>query len=221
MIDWQKIDSVFFDMDGTLLDLYFDSYFWLTYLPKRYAEIHKVDERSARNRIIPELKKKEGSLEWYCLDHWSDQFEMDLISLKQEVAHLIRYRPSAKELLKKLKQKNKRLILATNAHQDVINIKFSHTDLESYFDNILCSHDFGIAKENPGFWEAASKVEPFDKERTLFIDDNLNVLRQAQAFGIKYLFAIYLPDSQFPPKETKEFFAIKDFSDLLIGKSNA
>ncbi|MFK8067365.1 MAG: GMP/IMP nucleotidase [Gammaproteobacteria bacterium] len=215
MIDWQKIDSVFFDMDGTLLDLYFDSYFWLTHLPKRYAEIHNIDEHSARNKIVPELQKKEGTLEWYCLDHWSNQFEIDLIALKQEVTHLIRYRPFAKELLINLKQKNKRLILATNAHRDVIDIKFENTDLESYFDNILCSHDFGIAKENSGFWEAASKVEPFDKERSVFIDDNLNVLRQAQEFGIRHLFAIHIPDSQFPPKETNEFFAIKDFNDLL------
>ncbi|MCP4126032.1 MAG: haloacid dehalogenase, partial [Gammaproteobacteria bacterium] len=26
MIDWQQIDTVFLDMDGTLLDLHFDNY---------------------------------------------------------------------------------------------------------------------------------------------------------------------------------------------------
>ena len=29
MVEWSKIDTVFFDMDGTLLDLHFDNYFWL------------------------------------------------------------------------------------------------------------------------------------------------------------------------------------------------
>lgn len=216
MIDWNKIDTVFLDMDGTLLDLHFDSYFWLTHLPKRYAEHHGIDPHAAKNHIIPELKKKEGTLDWYCLDHWSDQFQMDLIEIKQEVKHLIRYRPSAREFLDTLKQNNKRLVLATNAHMDVVNLKFSHTDLEGFFDQIICSHDFGIAKENPGFWEEVSKVEPFDKDRSVFIDDNLNVLRQAQIYGIRHLFAIHLPDSNFPPKETKEFFAIKNFNDLFI-----
>jgi hypothetical protein len=36
--DWDAIDSVFLDMDGTLLDLYFDNHFWLEHVPRRYAE---------------------------------------------------------------------------------------------------------------------------------------------------------------------------------------
>ncbi len=214
-IDWNEIDTVFLDMDGTLLDLYFDSYFWMTHLPKRYAEHHGVDEQQAKDHIVPKLKEKEGSLEWYCLDHWSDLFQLDLVTLKQEVKHLIRYRPSAREFLESLQQNKKRLVLATNAHMDVVKLKFLHTDLEIFFDNILCSHDFGCAKENAGFWEAVAEVEPFDVERTMFIDDNLNVLRQARSFGICHLYAIHEPDSQQPPKETEEFHAIKDFRDLL------
>ena len=27
-IDWQQVDTVLLDMDGTLLDLAFDNYFW-------------------------------------------------------------------------------------------------------------------------------------------------------------------------------------------------
>ncbi len=214
-LDWNEIDTVFLDMDGTLLDLYFDSYFWMTHLPKRYAEHHGVDEQQAKDHIVPKLKEKEGSLEWYCLDHWSDLFQLDLVTLKQEVKHLISYRPSAREFLESLKQNDKRLVLATNAHMDVVKLKFLHTDLEIFFDNILCSHDFGCAKENAGFWEAVAEVEPFDKKKTLFIDDNLSVLRQARSFGIQHLFAIHQPDSQNPPKETEEFHAIKDFRDLL------
>jgi len=29
MIDWSKINTVFLDLDGTLLDLHFDNHFWL------------------------------------------------------------------------------------------------------------------------------------------------------------------------------------------------
>ena len=28
MVDWDSIDTVLLDMDGTLLDLHFDNYFW-------------------------------------------------------------------------------------------------------------------------------------------------------------------------------------------------
>ena len=36
--DWEQIDTVFLDMDGTLLDLRFDNYFWRELVPQRYAE---------------------------------------------------------------------------------------------------------------------------------------------------------------------------------------
>ena len=36
--DWNSIDTVFLDMDGTLLDLHFDNHFWLEYLPACYSK---------------------------------------------------------------------------------------------------------------------------------------------------------------------------------------
>ena len=42
MLDWSAIDTVLLDMDGTLLDLHFDNYFWLQHLPKRYSEISGI-----------------------------------------------------------------------------------------------------------------------------------------------------------------------------------
>ncbi len=36
-IDWEHIDTVLVDMDGTLLDLAFDNFFWLELLPEHYA----------------------------------------------------------------------------------------------------------------------------------------------------------------------------------------
>ena len=38
MFDWKTINTVLLDMDGTLLDLHFDNYFWQEHLPMRYAE---------------------------------------------------------------------------------------------------------------------------------------------------------------------------------------
>ena len=33
MLNWSKIDTVLLDMDGTLLDLHYDSHFWLNVIP--------------------------------------------------------------------------------------------------------------------------------------------------------------------------------------------
>ena len=47
MIDWNAIDTVLFDMDGTLLDLYYDNYFWHEYLPERWGAHNGMDSQSA------------------------------------------------------------------------------------------------------------------------------------------------------------------------------
>ncbi len=39
-LPWQQISTVLLDMDGTLLDKYYDDYFWEQYLPKVYGEKH-------------------------------------------------------------------------------------------------------------------------------------------------------------------------------------
>jgi hypothetical protein len=95
MIDWQTIDTVFLDMDGTLLDLHFDNYFWLSHLPKRYAEHHGLHFDTAMSDLNTLFIEKRGTLDWYCLDFWSDQLRLDIRTLKEEIQHLIQERPQA------------------------------------------------------------------------------------------------------------------------------
>ena len=40
MIRWNQLDTVLLDMDGTLLDLHYDNYFWLEHVPRRFSEKH-------------------------------------------------------------------------------------------------------------------------------------------------------------------------------------
>ena len=37
-IDWNQIDTILLDLDGTLLDLNFDLEFWLEYIPEIYSK---------------------------------------------------------------------------------------------------------------------------------------------------------------------------------------
>ena len=48
MLDWNNIDTVMLDMDGTLLDLHFDTYYWLQHLPQRFAQIKGVSPAQAK-----------------------------------------------------------------------------------------------------------------------------------------------------------------------------
>jgi putative hydrolase of the HAD superfamily len=214
-IDWQNIQTVFLDMDGTLLDLHFDNHFWLEHMPKRYAEKHAISVEEASKALSQKTKSIEGSLDWYCLDYWEKTLGMDIVGLKHEVSERIAIRANVIEFLDHLSAMNKRVVLLTNAHHKTIKLKFGYAKIEHHFDHIITAHDVGLAKEEDGFWQALEKIEDLKKANSLFIDDNLDVLKTADNYGIKYLLAIHQPDSQQAIKDTGKFTAIKCYTQLM------
>jgi putative hydrolase of the HAD superfamily len=217
MLDWSTIDTVLLDMDGTLLDLHFDNHFWLEHVPKRYAEIHGLDPRLASEELMGRFDAVAGTLDWYCVDHWSRELGLDIVMLKQEVAHLIAVHPHVLEFLDALGAAGKRRVLVTNAHRKSLALKLAVTPLGERLDRLLCSHDFGLPKEDPRFWARLGEVEPFDPARTLFVDDSLAVLRSARDYGIARLLAISAPDSRQERRSVEEFPAVADFSEVMAG----
>jgi len=218
MVDWHNIETVLLDMDGTLLDLYFDNYFWLEHLPKRYAEIHNISISDAKAIIEPLFQQTHGTLNWYCLDYWSDTLKVDIAKLKQEIDHLIAIRPKALDFLRWLEQNSKKRLLVTNAHRDSLNLKLTQTQIHDHLDELISSHDYQAPKEDQSFWRQLQQAHPFDPNTTLLIDDSLAVLRSAQQFGIRYLLCIDQPDSQRPQRDIDEFHSILCFSDVMTAE---
>ncbi|HFD86764.1 MAG TPA: GMP/IMP nucleotidase [Gammaproteobacteria bacterium] len=215
MIDWGNIDTVFLDMDGTLLDLHFDNHFWLEHVPVRYAGRHGLVIEDARRILEKKYRAISGTLNWYCIDYWSDALELDVAELKREVEHLIAIRPGVETFLQALKASDKRTLLVTNAHKKSLTLKMENTGLERYFDGLVCSHDLGLPKEDPKFWDRIAEVEPYNRSRTLLIDDSQSVLTSAREAGIGYLLSIAQPDSRQPVTKAGEFEAVDDFQKLL------
>jgi 5'-nucleotidase len=214
-VDWQGIDTVLLDMDGTLLDLHYDNFFWREHVPLRYAEHHGLPHDFARERLFGHYHRHAGTLNWYCVDFWSRELALDIATLKEEVAHLIAVHPGVPEFLEAARHAGKRVALVTNAHHKSLDLKMRRTGLDPYFDLLVSSHALGLPKENPKFWEALRDVEPFDSARTLLVDDSLAVLESACAYGIAHLLSIRQPDSRQPPREQAAFTALHGFRDLL------
>jgi len=210
-INWGAIDTVLLDMDGTLLDLHFDDHFWQEYLPQRYAEAKHLSVKSAKQILIPKFKKMEGTLEWYCLDFWSKELQMNIPELKAELSHLIAIHEGVVHFLDSLHKLDKKILLVTNAHPNVLTIKMDKTALAHKFDQLITSHEFGLPKENPEFWQKLVKKHYFEPESTLFIDDSLPVLRSARTFGISHLYTIRKPSSHKPARHITEFPMVDSF----------
>jgi putative hydrolase of the HAD superfamily len=221
MVDWHAIETVFLDMDGTLLDLHFDNHFWLEHVPRRYAEARDLRLEEAKIELLGRYRDVEGTLEWYCVDHWSRTLGLDIALLKQEVAHLIAVHPHVLEFLETLAARGKRRVLITNAHQKALDLKLARTRLGGHLERVISSHDIGLAKETPGFWTRVQEIEPFDVARTLFIDDSPSVLRAARNFGFPWLLTVAQPDSRGAARAVQDFPAIRGFADLLPSLQSA
>ncbi len=215
MIHWPDIDTVLLDMDGTLLDLHFDNHFWLQHLPQRYAEVQGCSFDEALSFVVQVSERTHGSLEWYCLDYWSEAVRMDIRSLKEEVQHLIRFRPGTEAFLRFLQQAGKRSVIVTNAHPQALELKAAVSGLAEFVPEHISSHQFGMAKENLGFWRLLQQHSGFDYTRCLFIDDNLNVLSCAHAEGLRHLVQVLHPDLTQAPRQATTFPGVLQLDELI------
>jgi putative hydrolase of the HAD superfamily len=198
--DWSAIRTVCLDMDGTVLDLRFDNLFWLDALPRRWGERHGVPAEEATRRLRARFDAKRGTLEWYCIDHWSEELDFDIAALKAELREHIRYLPGALEFLGAVRTLGKRLLLTTNAHPISLAVKDGHTGLARHFDGLVSSHEFGVPKESPEFWRRLAYGHGVDPASTLFVDDSAAVLEAARTAGVLAVYQLLRPDSTQPPR---------------------
>lgn len=214
-LPWQDIDTVLLDMDGTLLDLNFDNHFWQVHVPLRYAEIRGTTREAAREELMARYHARAGTLEWYSVEFWETELELDIMKLKEEVAHLIAVHPNVVVFLEAVRAAGKRVAIATNAHHKSLTLKMARTGLQPHFDAMITSHELGLAKEDPGFWRRLQALFPFDPARSLLVDDSLPVLDSAKTYGIRHLVSIRQPDTRKPPKDSGAYPAIGSFAELM------
>jgi putative hydrolase of the HAD superfamily len=214
-LDWQQIDTVLVDMDGTLLDLAFDNHFWLELVPTSYAARHGLSIDEARERLRPRFDGVAGTLAWYCIDHWSRELALDIKAMKHDQRHLIRFLPRAPEFLAAIRERGKQLWIVTNAHRDTFAVKAARTGIGELVDRVVCSHDLDAPKESGDFWRRLQAAHFFDPQRTLLVEDSVAVLAAARAHGVQHTVAIRRPDSALPPRAIVDFPAVDGVADLL------
>ncbi len=212
---WDEIDTVLLDMDGTLLDLRFDNWFWQEHVPAAYGRARGLSFEAAQAALMPRFASARGSLDWYCIDYWTRELELDVRALKRGVREKVAWLGGAEAFLRRLKALDKRCVLVTDAHPETLAIKDERVDLIGHLDAVYSSHPFGAPKADPAFWSSLAAATPIDPRRTLMVDDSLPVLAAARDFGVRWLRAVRRPDSGRPAHDTAGFVGIDTVAELL------
>ena len=213
-IDWTAIDTVLIDMDGTLLDLKFDNWFWLEHVPARWAAARGLAPEAAAHELTPRFNAARGRLDWYCVDYWSRELDLDIGALAEAASSQVAWIPGAAAFLARLGVLGKERLLLTNAHPVTLAIKDRRAEVVRRVDAAYTSHTFGAPKEDPAFWPRFARARHFDPARTLLIDDSLPVLGAAREAGIGWQCAILRPDSGRPARAVSEFHAVEAIAEL-------
>jgi HAD superfamily hydrolase (TIGR01509 family) len=212
--DWSAIDTVLLDLDGTLLDLAFDTRFWRDTIPNAWAHARGVTLEQARAQLVPRFREREGTLDWYSVVFWSRELGLDVAALKRAAMHEVRWLAGVPEFLATLRRNGKRLVLFTNAHPASLAIKDECTGVSRYLDAMFTSHAFSWPKEDARFWESIRRSEPFDPGRSIFVDDSPAVLAAARAAGIRWVIGLRHPDSQGTVRDHGPWPAVDRLTDL-------
>jgi putative hydrolase of the HAD superfamily len=214
-INWNDIDTVLLDMDGTILDRHFDDHFWLEHVPRRYAAKHGLPLEETRQQLYRMFRSQENTLNWTDLDYWSQRLGLDIPLLKEEVDHLIAVHPFVIDFLLFLRHHGKGMHLVTNAHSKTLSLKMKKTRLGPYFDTIISAHEVGLPKENGAFWGELRKRIPFDPARTMLGEDSETNLGTAADYGIRYLIFVSGSSSALPPQPSASYTSVRTFAELI------
>lgn len=213
-LDWNSIDDVLLDMDGTLLDRDFDNFFFEEELPRRYAALSHLSEEQAREKLFVLYRSVEGELAWTDLHYWTRTLGIDVVALTREFSHRIDYLPGAETFLQALRAKRKRITVVTNAHPDGVAIKQAKTGIDKYVDRLVNAFEVGHLKMRPAYWPACQKLVGFNPARSVYIDDDEACLAAAHAFGIRYLYHSAKSSSRLPPHPSAQYSSIEDLQVL-------
>ena len=214
-IDWSQIDLVLFDLDGTLLDLYFENHFWQQALPVYLAQHWGMAVAEVKATLAAKQAAVENRLPWYNVAYWSKTLGLDLSPLRERLSHLVQPRPGAVELLGRLQDRDCPAWLATNTCPESLHLKFAQVPLAPYLARCVTAHELDAPKQTRLFWQRLFAGHAICPQRCLFIDDTGAMLEAAQAFGIGHLRGIRRPDSNAAPNPDNGFIALDDLADLL------
>ena len=207
------IKNYLIDLDGVILDIKYDTFFWGKHIPRVYSDIHNIDYAEAKTITTQLFNLKRKTKDWYDIDYWSNMLSIDIQKEKEKEDNmkLISLLDGSKKFLEKLKEQEKEPYLVTNAHRKTLNIKLKKYSLKNYFKEMICSHELGYIKEEIQFWHILKNKLGIDFQHTVLIEDTVDNLKAASSAGLENL--VYIGED-IPLSGKTSLLSVKSLSDL-------
>lgn len=187
-----SIDTVVFDLDGTLIDSQID-YEKMSYLIKEVLRSNGLTEPlEDRGKVYRVIQGGEQTLREYGmsekrLPETLKQMEDVMNAVELEALDEVVLKPNAKETLHKLTELDIKLGIATRSHHEYSVRGLGKFNLTHYFRKIVARDDVHLPKPHPYHLLHTIELLGGKPETTLFIGDTTTDLTTSNAANVKFI----------------------------------
>jgi beta-phosphoglucomutase len=207
-----SFDAVIFDMDGVLVN---SEPFYMEVEQTNFRQLgleiseeeHQTYQGTATDRMWQLIKERHG------VEHSvKDLVKMtnNLVTPYFNSMEKMEAMPGVETLIKKLKEKEIPLALASSSYAGVIEIILLKTGLQKYFNVVVDSQMAGASKPEPEIFLLAAQKLGVQPGKCIVIEDSTNGIKAAKAAGM-FCIAFAGPGSELQDQSQADWI-VSDFN---------
>jgi beta-phosphoglucomutase family hydrolase len=207
-----SFDAVIFDMDGVLVN---SEPFYVEVEQTNFRQLgleiseeeHQTYQGTATDRMWQLIKERHG-VEYSVKD--LVKMTNNLVTPYFNSMEKMEAMPGVETLIKKLKEKEIPLALASSSYAGVIEIILQKTGLKKYFDVVVDSQLAGASKPDPEIFLLAAQKLGVQPGKCIVIEDSTNGIKAAKAAGM-FCIAFAGPGSELQDQSQADWI-VSDFN---------
>lgn len=177
-------EIIIFDFDNTLVN---SLKYWYKVMDKQlFNKLNvKIDKKMKQKRQGKSNKEIAEIFLSYSNLNMSYKEVEDLWNeyMRYYYTHKIKFLKGAKKYLYKLKQQNKKLVIASATNENLIKLALKHFDVD-FFEEIYTEENIGYPKHDSDFFKECLKKLNTKPENVIFFEDSVTSIRSARKVDI-------------------------------------